>query len=211
MFRLRCTIEAQPRSKKGHPPHSTTGVAKRKLNPPQQPALEKACSGWPGTTSETMMASRGRVSTAPTHRRRVMLASSGLAALAVTVRGSSAMPQIGQAPGRSRTICGCMGQVYSMRSDGWCSGHTHLDSPVWESTSGCMGRCIAERGRSLIVERVGRRIGWISLELCPAALRTEVPGAACVLNRCRGLFRQHLHAAYRIHLRHHRICCIYHL
>ena len=31
---------------------------------------------------------------------------------AVTVRGSSAMPQMGQDPGWSRTISGCMGQVY---------------------------------------------------------------------------------------------------
>ena len=34
---------------------------------------------------------------------------------AVTVRGSSAMPQIGHEPGPGRTICGCMGQVYSVR------------------------------------------------------------------------------------------------
>ena len=32
---------------------------------------------------------------------------------AVTVRGSSAMPQIGQVPGASRTISGCIGQVHS--------------------------------------------------------------------------------------------------
>ncbi len=34
-------------------------------------------------------------------------------ASAVGMRGSSAIPQIGHAPGRSRIICGCMGQVYS--------------------------------------------------------------------------------------------------
>ena len=33
----------------------------------------------------------------------------------VTVRGSSAMPQMGQVPGSERTISGCMGQVYSVR------------------------------------------------------------------------------------------------
>ncbi len=63
-----------------------------------------------------MIASKGRVSKALIQSRRVMLVNSGLAAAAVTVRGSSAMPQMGQAPGPSRTICGCMGQVYSVRS-----------------------------------------------------------------------------------------------
>jgi hypothetical protein len=36
----------------------------------------------------------------------------------VTVRGSSAMPQIGHAPGRSWTISGCMGQVYDTPGNG---------------------------------------------------------------------------------------------
>jgi len=31
------------------------------------------------------------------------------------VRGSSAMPQIGQVPGSKRTIWGCIGHVYSVR------------------------------------------------------------------------------------------------
>ena len=147
ILRLRCTIEAQPRSKKGHPPHNTTGVANASSIHPNNPPWRRPCSGWAGNTSEIMMASRGRVSTAPTHRRRVMLTSSGLAALAVTVRGSSAMPQIGQAPGWSRTICGCMGQVYSVCSDGeegWVgsSAIPHFgQAPGFPaSTSGCMGQ-----------------------------------------------------------------------
>jgi hypothetical protein len=43
-----------------------------------------------------------------------MSTSSGFTSSASeTVRGSSAMPQIGQLPGAFRTIWGCMGQVYS--------------------------------------------------------------------------------------------------
>src|SRR5580700_373813 len=56
----------------------------------------------------------GSASPALNHRRLVMSESSGLVSSAVTSRGSSAMPQIGQAPGASRTICGCIGQVYSV-------------------------------------------------------------------------------------------------
>jgi hypothetical protein len=34
-----------------------------------------------------------------------------------TVRGSSAIPQMGQDPGPGRTTCGCIGQVYSTRDE----------------------------------------------------------------------------------------------
>ena len=44
-----------------------------------------------------------------------MSTSSGLgASISETTRGSSAMPQIGQEPAASRTISGCIGQVYSV-------------------------------------------------------------------------------------------------
>ena len=44
--------------------------------------------------------------------RRVMSASSGLGPVsAVMLSGSSAIPQIGQAPGPSCRISGCIGQV----------------------------------------------------------------------------------------------------
>ena len=54
----------------------------------------------------------GSASTSPIQNRRVMSASSGFGgASAVTSSGSSAMPQIGQAPGPTWRICGCIGQV----------------------------------------------------------------------------------------------------
>ena len=50
--------------------------------------------------------------TATIQKRRVMSTSSGLGpSSAVATIGSSAMPQIGQVPGASRTISGCIGQV----------------------------------------------------------------------------------------------------
>ncbi len=105
-----------------------------------------------------MTASKGSVSTAPIHKRRVMLTSSGLAAFRVTVRGSSAMPQIGQEPGPSRTICGCIGQVYSVRSVGAegsvaSSAMPHLGhGPGFpESTSGCMGQVYWPDGDAILL------------------------------------------------------------
>jgi hypothetical protein len=47
-------------------------------------------------------------------KRRVMSRSSGLSSSRVTVRGSSSMAQIGQLPGASRTISGCIGHVHSV-------------------------------------------------------------------------------------------------
>ena len=63
---------------------------------------------WPPISS----ARTGTASTSPIQNRRVMSASSGLGPLsAVTVSGSSAMPQIGQLPGPTCRISGCIGQV----------------------------------------------------------------------------------------------------
>src|SRR5579863_2191178 len=61
-------------------------------------------------------ASNGTVSARLTQKRRVMARNSGFSSsIAVTVRGSSAMPQMGHDPGPGRTISGCMGHVYSVR------------------------------------------------------------------------------------------------
>ncbi len=58
----------------------------------------------------------GVVRIAATQKRVLMSRSSGFSScVAVTVRGSSAMPQMGHDPGAGRTIWGCMGQVYSVR------------------------------------------------------------------------------------------------
>ena len=61
--------------------------------------------------------STGIASAAATQNRRVMSASSGLGPdSAVTVTGSSAIPQIGHAPGPERRISGCIGHVHSATS-----------------------------------------------------------------------------------------------
>src|SRR5258708_29587468 len=80
-------------------------------------------------------------------KRRVMSRSSGFSsAAAVTVRGSSAMPQIGHEPGAGRTISGCMGQVYSVRveatgvSDSSAIPHEGHGPGLFARTSGHMGQ-----------------------------------------------------------------------
>ena len=60
------------------------------------------------------MTSSGSDRTAETQNLRVKSTSSGFGPSSPvgTPIGSSAMPQIGQEPGLSRTISGCIGQVY---------------------------------------------------------------------------------------------------
>ena len=93
------------------------------------------------------IANRGAVRAKLIQKRRVMSRSSGLSSSTVTVRGSSAMPQIGQLPGSARTISGCMGQVYSVllagsAGDSGSSAIPHLGQgpgPICR-TSGHMGQ-----------------------------------------------------------------------
>ncbi len=94
MFGLRFTTEAQPRSKNGAPPQSTTGVASANCSQaPKCPAM--------------LMARSGTESTTPTQNRRVIERSSGFSgSSALGIIGSRAMPQIGQLPASFRTICG---------------------------------------------------------------------------------------------------------
>src|SRR4029077_3891198 len=116
MFVERFTIEAQPRWKNGHPPHKTTGVAKISSIQGSQPFGKMCRPGTPGSMSDMAIASKGAVGARLTQKRRVMSRNSGFSSSwAVAVRGSSAMPQMGQLPGPGRTISGCMGQVYSTR------------------------------------------------------------------------------------------------
>ena len=76
-------------------------------------------SGCPGIMSDMARKKIGVASTREIQNRRVMSTSSGLTSSSkVTVRGSNAMPHIGQKPGSGRTISGCMGQTYSVLSEG---------------------------------------------------------------------------------------------
>jgi hypothetical protein len=112
MLGLRRTTEAQARWKKGQPHQRTTGVVRTSCS--QLRAVMYGCNGLPGSISVMAIRNAGRLSARPARKRRLMSANSGVSASpAVTERGSSAMPQMGQLPGRSRTTWGCMGQVYS--------------------------------------------------------------------------------------------------
>jgi hypothetical protein len=107
MLRLRFRTDCAPRTKNGQPPQRTTGVASA-----------ASIHGWAAKPWEKNIApiarmKTGRVRTSETRKRRRRSTSSGFSwSSSDTVLGSSAMPQIGQLPGPSRTISGCMGQVH---------------------------------------------------------------------------------------------------
>ena len=116
--------DRQPRSRKGQPAHSTTGVASTAWShcdhvtcasggsPSRAPNASIQWFTSNGSMSLIAMNSRGNASAAATTKRRVMSVSSGLSpAVADGVSGSSAMPQIGQLPGPCCRISGCIGHV----------------------------------------------------------------------------------------------------
>jgi len=111
MFGLRFASESRKRTKNGQPPHNTTGVASASSS--QDRILAGTMWRSAGNIPPIASTSSGAVTTALTQNLRVMSTSSGLGSpSADATRGSSAMPQIGHAPGALRTISGCIGQVH---------------------------------------------------------------------------------------------------
>ncbi len=72
-------------------------------------------AGEPGNTISPMaMSMTGTVRARLPQNRRLISTSSGFSASSsVMVRGSKAIPHLGQLPGSSETTSGCMGQIYS--------------------------------------------------------------------------------------------------
>src|SRR6185295_13063927 len=106
------------------------------------------CNGAPGSISVIPIKNNGKVKTTLSqNRRRISTSSSFSSSATETVRGSSAMPQIGQLPGASRMISGCIGQVYSTFcfggatvSDSNAIPHLGQEPVLSERTSGCIGQ-----------------------------------------------------------------------
>src|SRR5262245_27972347 len=89
---------------------------------------------------------KGAVKATANQKRLVMSRSSRFSAsTGVSVRGSRAMPHIGQVPGAERTISGCMGQVHSVAAIGFgvigSSAMPHFGHEPGPDcrTSGCIG------------------------------------------------------------------------
>ncbi len=84
----------------------------------EEPGLKRWRRGLPGIRSEIISARIGMVKTTEIQNLRLMSLSSGFSSSVTTLRGSRAIPQIGQLPGSERTISGCIGQVHSTRVAG---------------------------------------------------------------------------------------------
>ena len=112
MLRFRVTIDCQPRTKNGQPPHSTTGADSTSwIQSDTVGSIQRARAG--AIISPIESASTGIVSTRLIQNRRVMSTSSGFGpSSAANSTGSSAMPHFGQLPGPSWRISGCIGHVY---------------------------------------------------------------------------------------------------
>jgi hypothetical protein len=148
MFGLRLTTDCQPRTKNGHPPQSTTGVASTSCTQVAVAGESTRSRGLPGIRSAIPIASVGIVSATPIQKRRVISRSSSFSgSSAVIVNGSSAMPQIGHDPGASRTISGCIGQVHLVDAVGIRpSTSSERPEPVEERDPGSGNRDPVEAG-----------------------------------------------------------------
>src|SRR6185503_3514182 len=94
------------------PAQSTTGVARTSCTQASVDIGINCCNGCPGMRSLMPSTNTGIVRTTATQNRRDMSRSSGFSSSSrVTTSGSRAIPQIGQLPGWSRMISGCIGQV----------------------------------------------------------------------------------------------------
>jgi hypothetical protein len=148
MLGLRFRNDAHMGSKNGQPAQSTTGVASSSCSHAWVAGAIHLRSGASGSMSPMASAKTGTVRTVPTQKRRVMSSNWGLASgSAVTVRGASAIPQIGHEPGAVRTTCGCIGQTYSVAARSVAATITgsramphfgHAPGGL-DRTSGCIG------------------------------------------------------------------------
>ncbi len=149
MFRCRLRTEAQPRWKKGHPPHSTTGVASTSCAQASALGESSRCTGWPGSISDMPRKTTGTLSASDTQSRRVMLMQLRVRRLLAPSPCAAPAPcrTWGSCPGWSCTTSGCMGQTYSVRvsSTGGASGSSAMPhfghAPGWSwRTSGSIGQ-----------------------------------------------------------------------
>ena len=117
MFGLRWRTESANQTKNGPAHHSTTGVASA-----------SSTHGWTSAGSggkpSIVIASSASDSGTEIQNRRAMSRYSRIvvSSSAVGTIGSRCMPQIGQRPGLSRTISGCIGHVYWAPPDVWRAG-----------------------------------------------------------------------------------------
>jgi hypothetical protein len=169
MFHWRAPSDAQPRSKNGWPPHSTTGVAiTSSIHSLLRSGRNVRLHG-----SAIAAKTNGSVNAAQIQRRLVMEINSSLGnSSAEIARGSSAIPQIGQLAGPCAVTSGCIGQVYSPQAAGSavtvdvCGAETGIAGrpPCVIPTVAAEGFAIAEGPRTIsgFPEGAGRAIRYFA-------------------------------------------------
>ncbi|MCY1372440.1 hypothetical protein D9M69_596450 [compost metagenome] len=107
MFGLRFATDCTARTKNGQPAHSTIGTLSTSSIQLCVP-ISNHCRRWPAMASTVTATLSGSVQ----KKRRLKSFSSGSSPSSrVGISGSSVMPHLGQLPGWSCRISGCMGQV----------------------------------------------------------------------------------------------------
>ena len=120
MLGLRLTIDCAQRTKNGQPAHNTTGTVSTSSSQVRAVA-DSTVVRCPNMASASTVSDSGRVHQ---KRRRKSVSSGFSSSSRLGIIGSRAMPQIGHTPGASRTISGCIGQVYCVPAGGFSTTAT---------------------------------------------------------------------------------------
>ncbi len=130
MLKWRVRSESQARSKKGQPPHSTTGADATSCIQASGRTPKRRVTGWPGSMSAIDRLKTNITGTSESQKRRVMFSSSGFLSLKMgippTTSGSSAMPQIGQGTGSFSRTSGSIGQTQNTSAPGGGGGELSI-------------------------------------------------------------------------------------
>ena len=208
LYRCPAALEKRPAA----PQHD--GRRQRELDP-----VAETRGGWNaaarlmrGIIRNMAKATSGMPITTLVQKRRVMSRSSGFSSVAaVTVFGSSAMPQMGHAPGPSRTISGCIGQVHcvfvgatgssgssAMPHFGTCAGVVLPDLGIHRADVRRRGHALCQGSRGCRNRRRRQRrqeFFRFSFEFFSASLAAEIVCFARVGNRAWRFRRVHSHPA----------------
>jgi hypothetical protein len=138
--------DSQARSKKGQPPHSTTGADAMSCIQASGRGPKRRVTGWPGSMSAIDRLKTKSTGTKESQNRRIMFSSSGFLSAAMgmppTTSGSRAMPQIGQGTGSFSFTSGSMGQTHSTSDPGGGGGGLSIPfgPPVRNDPGSCANR-----------------------------------------------------------------------
>ncbi len=190
MLRCRVVIDSQARSKKGHPPHTTTGVASASCASASGRNPTAWRSGSPRSMSPIDRARTAIVGPRPHQNRRFIRSSSGFGGSSADgtppiASGSSAIPQIGQGTGSFSRTSGSMGQTHTISAPAGAGGGDPFGIPPGPCARNVPGSA-ENRARHFALQKKNRRPACSSCPPFGAFGFTSIPHTGSTANHRSG-------------------------